>query len=222
MHMLKDILKAVFGVIIESRSYASIGYCLLALPLGTTYFVVLVTGFALGIGTLVIWVGIPILLLTLGAAWAMAGFERALTGLMLGETIGAMSSATVAAEPTWQGRWQRLRAHLSNPVTWISMFYLFAKFPVGVFTFSATVTLLSLSIGLILAPMFYKISDPLITSWWDDSVFTFWPIDSMGQAWLATLGGAVVLLSSLHLINGMARWSGQLAKATLGKNQNRP
>ena len=218
MDTFKDILKTVFGVVIEPRTYASIGYTLLAFPLGTTYFVVLVTGFSVGFGTLVIWVGVPILLLTLGTAWAMAAFERALTSLMLGEDIGPMSPAAPApAEPGLRGRWHQLRTHLGNPVTWTSMVYLFAKFPVGVFTFTVTVTLLALSFGLILAPLFYQISDPLVISWWDGSVITFWPVDTLGGAWLGTLAGVAVLFVSLHLINGMARWSGQLAKATLGK-----
>jgi hypothetical protein len=218
MDTFTDILKTVFGVIIAPRTYASIGYTLLALPLGTAYFVVLVTGFSVGVGTLVIWVGVPILLLTLAVAWAMATFERRLTSLMLEEEIGPMSSGTpVATDGSWRGRWQTLRAHLGNPVTWTSMFYLFVKFPIGVFTFTVTVTLLATSIGLILAPLFYRISDPLVFTWWDGRVFTFWPIDSMGETWLVTLAGVAVLFVSLHLINGMAKWSGQLAKATLGR-----
>jgi hypothetical protein len=34
---------------------------LLAFPLGVVYFVFLVTGFSLGIGTLIIWIGMIIL-----------------------------------------------------------------------------------------------------------------------------------------------------------------
>ena len=110
-----------------------------------------------------------------------------------------------------------IRAHLGNPVTWTSMFYLLVKFPIGTFTFSATVTLLATSIGLILAPLFYRISDPLVFTLRSGRVFTFWPIDSMGGAWLATLAGVALLFVSLHLINGMAKWSGQVARATLEK-----
>jgi hypothetical protein len=218
MKAIGDALKSTFGVIIDPRTYANIGYVLLAFPLGTAYFVFLVTGISVGLGTLVIWVGIPILMLVLAVSWALAAFERRLTSLMLGEEIGPMSSGTpVETNGSWRGRWQALRAHLGNPVTWTSMFYLLVKFPIGTFTFTVTVTLLATSIGLILAPFFYRISDPWVFTLWSGRVFTFWPVDSMGGAWLATFAGVVLLFVSLHLINGMAKWSGQVARATLEK-----
>jgi len=219
MNVIVKVLKSIFGVIIDPRTYANIGYVLIAFPLGLTYFVFLVTGISVGLGTIIIWIGLPILFLVIAASWAMAAFERRLTILMLGEEIGPMSSETpVPTDSSWRGRWCKLRAHLSNPVTWTSMLYLLVKFPVGTFTFSATVALLASSIGLILAPMFYQISDPVVFTWWDGTVFTFWSIDSMGEAWLVTIAGVALLFVSLHLINGMAKWSGQLAQATLGKS----
>lgn len=218
MNVIVKVLKSIFGVIIDPRTYANIGYVLIAFPLGLTYFVFLVTGISVGLGTIIIWIGLPILLLVVAASWAMATFERRLTILMLGEEIGPMSSeAPVPVDSSWRGSWRKLRAHLSNPVTWTSMLYLLVKFPVGTFTFSATVALLASSVGLILAPMFYQISDPAVFTWWDGTVFTFWPIDSMGEAWLVTIAGVALLFVSLHLINGMAKWSGQFARATLGK-----
>ena len=61
------------------QTYVNIGYVLLALPLGTAYFVFLATGMSVGLGTIVIWVGIPILLLVLAVSWAMAAINPMLT-----------------------------------------------------------------------------------------------------------------------------------------------
>ena len=155
----------------------------------------------------------------IAASWAMAAFERKLAIEILGEEIGPMSSETpVPTDSSWGGRWRKFRSHLSNPVTWTSMFYLLVKFPVGTFTFSATVALLASSIGLILAPMFYQIADRVEFTWWDGALFGLWTIDSMGEAWLVTIAGVALLFVSLHLINGMAKLSGQLAQAMLGKS----
>jgi len=219
MNVIGKVLKSIFGVIIEPRTYANIGYTLIAFPLGLTYFIFLVTGISVGFGTIVIWIGLPILILVIAASWAMAAFERRLTILMLGEEIGPMSSETpVPTDSGWRGYWRKFRIHLSNPVTWTSMLYLLVKFPVGTFTFSATIALLASSIGMILVPMFYKISDSAVFNRWDWTVFTFWSIDSVGEAWLVAIAGIALLFVSLHLINGMAKWSGQLAQATLGKS----
>ena len=63
-----------FGVIKEPRSYRTILFHLLGLPLGTFYFVVLVTGVSVGIGMLVVaLLGIPILM---GLWYLVRGFMR--------------------------------------------------------------------------------------------------------------------------------------------------
>ena len=146
----------------------------------------------------------------------MAAFERRLSTLMLGEEMETTTTEDqLPIENGWRGYWQKFRARLGNPATWTSMLYLIVKFPVGTFTFTATVTLLSVSVSFILAPLFYQISDPLEIILRNGRVFTFWPVDAMGEAWLVTILGIVLLIISLHLINSMANWSGQLARAML-------
>jgi hypothetical protein len=51
-----------FGVLRRSETYRNLGYDLLAFPLGIAYFVFLVTGLSVGVGLVIIWVGVPILL----------------------------------------------------------------------------------------------------------------------------------------------------------------
>ena len=53
------------------------GYVLLGFPIAIAAFVLVVTGLALGAGLLVIWVGVPVLALTLLAARGLATVERA-------------------------------------------------------------------------------------------------------------------------------------------------
>src|SRR5438309_5628057 len=59
-----------FGVVILPQTYLNLTYLLLAFPLGTAYFILLVTGFSLGLGLMVTLVGVPVLLATLVAARA--------------------------------------------------------------------------------------------------------------------------------------------------------
>lgn len=49
MNWMKDALIKFFGVAVQGRTYLNMLYLLLSFPLGLSYFVILVTGLALGI-----------------------------------------------------------------------------------------------------------------------------------------------------------------------------
>jgi len=57
-----------FDVIVKPKTWRSVGYLLLAFPLGIFYFVFLVTGLSLGFGLFITLLGIPILVGVLAAA----------------------------------------------------------------------------------------------------------------------------------------------------------
>ena len=84
--------RGFFGVVADPQSYLNIIYLLLVFPLGTFYFVFLVTGLSLGFGLLITLLGIPILLLVLGGSWVLCGFERAVAITVLKEEIPVASS----------------------------------------------------------------------------------------------------------------------------------
>jgi len=59
MNETTDIVKQFFGVVAREGTYLNIIYLLLAFPLGTAYFVFLVTGLSLGLGLSITLLGIP-------------------------------------------------------------------------------------------------------------------------------------------------------------------
>ena len=73
-----------FGVVTRPRTWLSLLFHILAFPLGLFYFVFLVTGLSVGLGLVVIWVGIPILLVVAGAWWLFGAFERIQARVLLG------------------------------------------------------------------------------------------------------------------------------------------
>ena len=75
------------GVAADPQSYVNILYLFLSFPLGIAYFVFLVTGISLGFGLLVIWVGVPILVLVLAGSWVLCQLERVLAVRLLNEDI---------------------------------------------------------------------------------------------------------------------------------------
>ena len=216
MSQLKQV--PFFGVIAKPQSYINILYLLLGLPLGIAYFVFLVTGVSVGAGLIIIWVGVPILALVLAGSWAMCEFERILAVRLLKEeiprTIRGRSTVTVdqtlsSVERLFVGTWRRFKSHLADRLTWTSILYLFLKFPVGIASFTITVTLVTVAGALLGAPTYY---------WVDDGIeLGIRQVDMVWEALILTLIGIPAVFIALHLMNGMAFLSGRLARVMLGQ-----
>lgn len=192
-------LERLYGVFIKPQSYLNMVYLLLALPLGLAYFIFLVTGFSLGVGLLILWVGFLILAGVMALSWVLVLFERQLAISLLRVEIPPFSQQNVSGGTLFQ----QLKAHLTNPVTWKGIAYLFLKFPIGIASFVVTITLVSLSLGLLLAPLTYP--------WWHMNV-GYWQVNSLPAAMIAFVAGLVVAPLSLHIMNIMADWIGQLTR----------
>lgn len=186
-----------FSVIIEPQTYLNLLYLLLSFPLGIGYFVFLVVGFSVGIGLLIVWVGVPILLLMIAAWWGLAAFEHQLAVWLLRMKMPPMCPHISPKTDLWE----KIKAHFKNPVTWKSLAYLFVKFPLGIFSFVLVVTLLSVSIAMML-PVF--------------SIFIF-PVKHLVGLPLViiSLMGLLLLIASLHIFNGLAKVSGHWARMML-------
>jgi hypothetical protein len=198
-----DNMDRFFRVAFEGQTYLNILYLLLAFPLGLAYFIFLVTGLSLGLGLTIIWIGILILALMVAAWWGLAAVERQLAIWLLHVDIPPMSHP---ARPG-QDVWARLKSHLTSPVTWKSLLYLFAKFPLGILSFVMVVTCISVSGALLTAPLTYPYGTLQIG---------LWQIDSSSEAWTAAGLGVLVTLISMHLMNGLAFVSGRFARLMLG------
>ena len=198
--------RGFFGVVAEPRSYLNIVYLLLAFPLGTFYFVFLVTGLSLGFGLIITLLGIPILLLVLSGSWVLCRFERQVAITLLNEDIPLSVS-----RPAPGGLWSRVKALLKDRVTWTGVLYLFLKFPLGIVTFTIAVTLIAVTVGLLAAPTSMWTSDPLV---WGS-----WSFDPFPWSWILTIIGIPMVFISLHLLNATAVVFGRMTRVMLGKLQ---
>lgn len=193
------------------QTYTNLLYLALAFPLGLAYFIFLMVGLPLGYGLVVVWVGIPILGLVFAGSWWMSALERRLAIGLLGARVPPMAPPPSAEA---QGFWQRMKAFFSNPVTWKGMGYLLLKLPVGVVSFTALVTLLSLSVSLTLVPLLWPWAD-----FSADVDIVIWGPTTFGGALFVGLIGAILLLVSLNLFNGLAGLWRELAVLMLGSER---
>jgi hypothetical protein len=118
------------------------GYVLTGFPLAVAAFVLLVTGFAVGIGTLAITIGIVVLAGTLAAARAFARIERTRLDALFGFRTPRPAYRTPRG-----GRLGRAVSAGADPRRWLDLLHGIVAFPVAVATFSIVVSWFAAAIG---------------------------------------------------------------------------
>jgi hypothetical protein len=192
-----------FGVLAKAQTWRSIGYLLLAFPLGIFYLVFLVTGFSLGLGLFVTLLGIPVLVGVIAASYGLGEFERLISNQLLEISIPRTRRISRAG-----GFWEKLKALVVSSETWKRVFYLFLKFPFGIVGFVFVVVAFSL-LAQIIAPFVYQ------ENWYNPNIGTVWQLDELWEAIVLAVVGVILGFGFLHLINGTAQIWGLVAKALL-------
>ncbi|GAA3429387.1 sensor histidine kinase [Streptosporangium sandarakinum] len=112
-------------------------YLLAGFPVSVFFFCLMVTGFAAGVGTVVVWIGVPILATTLLAARGLADTERR----MLPEVLGRpLARPRYRPAPEGAGRFRRIANPLTNGQSWLDLLYGIVSFPIAIVTFVFAVT----------------------------------------------------------------------------------
>jgi hypothetical protein len=187
--------------LITARGWTSLTHHLLGLPLGTAYFIWLVTGLSTGIGLAITIVGIPLLTLVLAATRPLLMFERGLANTLLGTQL-----APVAVAPRADGWFARLKAYWTDGTTWRGVGYLLARFPIGIATFVIAVTAYSVALWCLAAPLLAPLEAMDLGFWEPDTVLE-------GLAFVPF--GLVALFTAGWISEGMAAMSRALIRATV-------
>lgn len=189
---------------VVSSTWFAFLHLLLNLPLGILYFVVLVTGVALGLGLLVTLIGIPILI---GTGWmvrTLGNIERARLNGFLGTTLRDPYRPAVP-ETGWIAR---LFAIGRDPATWRDFLFLMLRLPMGIFTFTVTVATWAVALGLLGSPVAYWFGMFRV-------YFGGWTFTGPLAATIATCVGVVMTLLAFGITRGLARLEAVLAAALL-------
>jgi hypothetical protein len=210
--VIRRLARRLFRVVVEPQSYRNIAYLLLGLPLGTIWFSVLVAWIAIGFSMLVVaLLGVPILLATWYAVRAFGNVERAATNATLGTRLPIMP-----AGPHGHGNvWRRLRTLSADPVRRRELGFLMLRFPVGIATFTAAVTALSVPFAIAWSPVAARYDDSEPFGSWKYSA-RLDEICSSPWAWGLISVGAGLLIASFHLLNGLARVCARWTAHSLG------
>ena len=192
------------------KFFPNLVYLLLALPLGILYFVILVTGYALGAGLIITLVGIPILVTMIFVTYLLGDLDRAMTSKLLGVKI-AKPEAKPAKDDSARSI---LVTQLRSLEFWKEFIYLLLKMPLGVIAFTLTIVLISLSLGLIAAPFILTYVPEAQMMLWHGFV-----VDTIQEALVTSVVGLILGVISVLLINGFANALGFISVWALGKGE---
>ena len=217
----ESLLGKFFGVAADPRTYGALFYSVLALATGIFYFTWVVTGLSLSAGLAVLIIGIPIAILFLGSVRILSLVEGRIVETMLGERM--------PRRPLYSARgkgWvDRINNMFSDPRTWSTLIYMLAMLPLGILYFTLMVTLLSVAVSFVLAPVLLGFG--AFDGWWLNH-YDIGPITLNDFYVGSTLGwwsypfvfvvGVLLLFGTLHLARGIGKMHGLFAKHLLVKS----
>ncbi|HEX2144435.1 MAG TPA: sensor domain-containing protein [Glycomyces sp.] len=191
---------------------ADSAYLLSSFPIALPAFVITVAGFAAGLGTAVVWVGVPILAATLFAMRGLAAAGRSQLGAVLGTPIDAPRYKQAGESAS---ALRRFLTPLTDGQSWLNLLWGLVNFPLAVLGFCVALSWWVATVASLTYPLYAWVirratgeGDGLeyATRWlgWGDSY--------LALSALSVLGGLVMALLLPLILRGLA-----LTQAGLGR-----
>ncbi|GGP45252.1 sensor histidine kinase [Saccharothrix coeruleofusca] len=188
------------------------GYFLVSLFTGVFWFSLLVPLLAASVGTMVVWVGLPLLALTGLLARGAADIERSWLRVTLGVDLPR------PYRPLPEGNlFSQARGLLTDPATWRDLLYWVIMLPLGIIEFTMVMALWPAVLALALLPFYqqwlpyhFEVDLGWLGTWVVDDFLSSLPVTALGVA----LG-----LVLLPLFKVVARGHAALARVLLGPSR---
>jgi uncharacterized membrane protein len=195
-----------FAVLVDPAAWGALLYLILSLATGIIYFTWSVTGLSLTAGLIILVIGLPFFGLFMLSVRGIA--------LVEGRIVEALLGVRMPRRPVFVdkslGLWGRFKALFSSSHTWLSMLYMLLMLPLGVVYFSVFITLISIALSLVAAPIAQIfLPFPLVT------VNGLRYYLSAGWLPLLFLAGVLVATLTMHLAKLTGRLQASIARAML-------
>ena len=210
------VLRRFFGVYGDVRSWTALFYCLLALFTGIFYFSFVTIGLSLSLGLSILIIGVPFFVAFIGSARLLALVEGRIVEAMTGERMPRRP----VSPPPESSLLQRIGAMLKDWRTWSTLAYEALMLPLGIVYFSVTVTALAIGLALMLAALagglrLLGLEIPGDTHIELDGLLSDEAANHPLMLLLYAVSGLVWLTLTMHMVRGIARLHGMLAKRML-------
>ena len=210
------VLRRFFGVYGDVRSWTALFYCLLALFTGIFYFCFVTIGLSLSLGLSILIIGVPFFVAFIGSARLLALVEGRIVEAMTGERMPRRP----VSPPPESSLLQRIGAMLKDWRTWSTLAYEALMLPLGLVYFSVTVTALAIGLALMLAALagglrLLGLEIPGDTHIELGGLLSDEAANHPLMLLLYAVSGLVWLTLTMHMVRGIARLHGMLAKRML-------
>jgi hypothetical protein len=199
----RSVLSRFFSIYEDPKAWGSLLYMLISLVTGIVYFTWAVTGLSLSLSLAIFIFGLVFAIFFIFSLRGLALLEGRLVESLLGVRM-PRRPLFIQKGTTW---FEGLKTNLMDKHIWLALVYLFLQMPLGILYFTLTVTLFSLSIGLMAAPLLQLIMRFPIVSF--GSVRYFLPVWSLPVFLLA---GFLLWTVTMHLGKLIGTWHGRYAK----------
>jgi Putative sensor len=201
-----SVFKRFLSVYDDPKAWGALLYMLISLVTGIVYFTWIVTGLSLSVSLAIFIFGLLFAVFFTVSLRGLALLEGRIVEGLLGVRM-PRRSLFFQKGTTW---FDRLKTNLTDKHVWLALAYFFLQLPLGVIYFTLIVTLFSLSVGLMAAPLVQWITD--------------FPIISVGvmryylPSWatpLFLLVGFLIWTLTMHLGRFIGQLHGRYAKTFL-------
>ena len=193
-------------VLFNPKTYATILYLLLSLPLGIIYFTVAITGLALSIGLTPIFIGIPLFFGVAKLLNGIVNFEQSMIRQILGLPTPPVSFTYNRQSEAGQNWLMRMMRGFDGALFIRNLLLVLLRFITGIVFFAIMVTVISLGLGLIALPVVHIIlMNEMQLDILENSLFSYFHIDwTYNQQYLLYVGvGLVLFWVALRVVNGL-------------------
>lgn len=202
-------LGAFFAVFTDPRAYGALFYMLMSMLTGIFYFVWAVTGSALSLAMMIMIFGIPLLVAFLASVRVIS--------LLEGRLVEALLGVRMPRRPPYPEKLPllaRIGALLKDRRSWSTLLYMVVMMPLGILYFTIALVGVIVPTAMVVAPvvgLFVGGAGHYHGPWFH--------VDGVGFDWPETLLllplGILGLTLTLHLVRGIGRLHGSLARALL-------
>ena len=199
-------IRRFLGVYDDPKAWGALLYMLISMITGIVYFTWVVTGLSLSLSFAIFIFGLLFAVFFTVSLRGLALLEGRIVEGLLGVRMPRRSTF-FQKDMTW---FERLKTNLTDKHVWLAILYFFLQMPLGVIYFSVIITLFTLSISLMAAPLVQSI--------------THFPLLSIGEmryylpSWstpLFLLIGFLIWTVTMHLGMWIGQVHGKYAKMLL-------
>jgi len=199
-------IRRFLGVYDDPKAWGALLYMLISLITGIVYFTWVVTGLSLSLSFAIFIFGLLFAVFFAVSIRGLALLEGRIVEGLLGVRM-PRRPIFIQKDTTWL---ERLKTNLTNKHVWLSILYFFLQMPLGVIYFSVIVTLFTLSLSFMAAPLVQSITDIPLMSFGNMRYYL-----PLWSAPLFLLLGFLIWTVTMHLGRWIGQWHGRYAKMLL-------